>query len=484
VAPPYEIAVWAGFRTAAVSHTFDDGCSNQFAIAVPMFNAKGLKLTLFTVTSGGLFPGWDKLQDAASHGHEIASHTVTHQTLGSLPLDQQLMEETNSQNAINANISGQRCVTLAYPNCVLGNSAYTVRYYIGARTCSGEYIPKTPANIMAIGSFSPGSAQSFIDTANGALAQKAWCVFLTHGMDSDGGYAPIPHQALQGSVDYLSANLDKFWVETFGNVLRYIKERDNSAVTVLSTTSNSITLQVTNNLDNSIFNYPITLRRPLPAHWPAATVSQNNADVGAKIVALNSTNYVMFDIVPNGGDVTLSESGIVVVAPTQMLGTMQDEPVSMPDLKLLAGASDNTGYPLSVGAIAPTSTNGGSVSWSGGMVTYSPPAGFSGQDTFTYTLSDGNGGSAQGTVLVTITPLNAQTLNLISLQLTPTNCLLQFAGIPARSYIIQSAPTVAGPWTDLSGPIAADPTGLVQFLDTNPPAPIQFYRTIISGGNP
>jgi oligosaccharide reducing-end xylanase len=46
----YELGTWPGFRQAAVSYTFDDGCSNQFAIALPMFNQFGFKLTLFTVT--------------------------------------------------------------------------------------------------------------------------------------------------------------------------------------------------------------------------------------------------------------------------------------------------------------------------------------------------------------------------------------------------------------------------------------------------
>ena len=106
----------------------------------------------------------------------------------------------------------------------------------------------------------------------------------------------------------MSTNQDKFWVETFGNVVRYIKERNASAVTETANTGNQITLQVTNALDRSIFNYPITLRRLLPAGWPAATVSQNGRPVTAKLVTLNSTKYVMFDVVPNGGDIVLTET--------------------------------------------------------------------------------------------------------------------------------------------------------------------------------
>jgi len=49
---PYEVGTWAGFKKAAISYTFDDGNSNQFAITMPMFDEFGFKMTLFTVTAG------------------------------------------------------------------------------------------------------------------------------------------------------------------------------------------------------------------------------------------------------------------------------------------------------------------------------------------------------------------------------------------------------------------------------------------------
>ena len=41
-----------------------------------------------------------------------------------------------------------------------------------------------------------------------------------------------------------------------------------------------------------------------------------------------------------------------------------------------------------------------------GTVTYTPAANFTGTDTFTYTVRDGNGGSDDGTVTVTVDPVN------------------------------------------------------------------------------
>ena len=42
----------------------------------------------------------------------------------------------------------------------------------------------------------------------------------------------------------------------------------------------------------------------------------------------------------------------------------------------------------------------------GGVIAYTPAANYAGPDSFTYTLSDGNGGTATCTVDVTVTPLN------------------------------------------------------------------------------
>jgi oligosaccharide reducing-end xylanase len=326
VSPPYEMGTWPAFRSAALSFTFDDSCSNQFVLAIPMFNRAGFKLTLFSCT-GTLFAGWPTLQDAAARGHEVASHTVTHVSLGGLTDAQQVAELKNSQDAINANVTTQRCVTLAYPFCVEGNDALTAQYYLAARTCSGQIMPSTPANFMSISSYVCGSAgsvqtlQNFTSLANSAASSKGWCVFLIHGLDSDGGYSPLPSATLQQTVNYFSTNQNKFWVQTFGNVVRYIQERNAAFVGETGNDGDRISLQVTNTLDSAVFNYPITLRRPLPAGWPGAAVSQNDQRVPAQMLYVGSTNYVMFDVVPNGGEVVLAREVLPVMLNNPVLST-------------------------------------------------------------------------------------------------------------------------------------------------------------------
>jgi len=314
VVAPYEVAVWRGFRTAAISYTFDDDLPNQYAVAVPMFNAKGFKITLFTVRDWVPGGSWAPLQAAALAGNEVASHTVSHPDLSTLSGADQTNQLGASQYAINVQVTNQLCVTLAYPYCNEGQERLTSRYYIAARGCSGQLVPATPPNFLNISSFVCGpqgsvqTAQDFNNMANNAAAANAWCVYLIHAIDGDNGYSPIASTTLQQSVNYLSTHTGTFWVETFGNVVRYIKERDAVVVTETTNVAGGFTLQVTNNLDLTIYNYPITLRRPVPAGWPAIAVFQNNQPLPTVLATNNSTNLIMFDVVPNRGDVTLSKT--------------------------------------------------------------------------------------------------------------------------------------------------------------------------------
>ena len=311
IEPPYEVGTWPGFRSAAISYTFDDGCANQFAKAIPMFNEFDFKLTLFTVTNWS--PNWTALQNAASVGHEIASHTVTHPYLNKMTIAQQTTELKNSQDVINAHITGRKCITLAYPYCVPSDQTLTAQYYIAARHCQGYIERSTPANFYQISSLICGNlgsvktAADFNQKFESTATSKGWCVLLIHGIDNDGGYSPLPSTTLRESLEYLDARRDKFWVSTFGNVVRYIRERNTVSVAELSNQDNSITLQVTGTLDNTIYNYPITIRRPLPQSWTSAYVLQNGRVANASIVEVNSKKYVMFDVVPDGGDVVLSK---------------------------------------------------------------------------------------------------------------------------------------------------------------------------------
>jgi hypothetical protein len=314
----YEVGTWQGFRSGAVSFTFDDNCPNQLSVVKPMFDQYGFKMTFYSVINWG--PNWTALQAAALNGHEVGSHTLSHTNLSSLTNDQQTTELKNSQDAINSHIQGQKCLTIAYPNCVVGNSSICKQYYIAARGCSGVVVSKTPSDFMNISSIvcgNQGSIQKtsdFTNKANAAAASNGWVVFLIHAIDNESGYSPTSSTEIKGALDYLNQNNNKFWVSTFSNIACYIKERNNVSVKQISFKDSVITLSVTETLTDSIYNFPVTIRRVLPQGWSSAKITRNGKTINPQITNVNSKNYIMFDTVPDSGEITIARDGVTGVS--------------------------------------------------------------------------------------------------------------------------------------------------------------------------
>ncbi len=305
-ASDFKIGDWANFCQAAVSHTFDDGTGNQFSKAMPLFDAKGYKMTFATVTSGSMMPGWDKLKSAFAKGHEVASHSVSH------PQTADENELKNSQATIRSSVPGEKCVSMVFPNCNPPSAGdnVTKKYYIVARVCGGGPEGKTPGNMFrtACQIVGQGGASTDLDGyAKSALNKSGWAVFLHHGVDGDHNWASTSSSAIGNHLGFLDKNRDKYWVETYGNVARYIYERDSSKITLKSSDDKSFTITVTNKLSDSIFNYPLSIRRELPSGWTTAVVTQNAKPVDDSIVTVDTKKYVMFKAVPNAGDIVISK---------------------------------------------------------------------------------------------------------------------------------------------------------------------------------
>ena len=334
---PYEVATWAGFREAAISYTFDDGCSNQFKVAVPLFDEYGFNLTMFTVKnwSGS---NWSALKTASDKGHEIASHTVSHADFSKVTKEQQETELKDSKTAIEGQITNKKCITMAYPYCATGVDSICGKYYISARGCQGFIEGKTPGSYFNISSVicgDKGATQNlsqFKTNFSAVAKNNGWLVYLFHGIDSDGGYSPISSSELRKSVAYLAERKPKFWVTTFLNATLYSKERNAAIVTETATTDSSMTLQVTDNLADSIYNYPLSIRRPLPEGWPSASVTQNEATVPTRIVQVDTVVFLTFDVVPDAGEVKILKNHTAVTPEVDTVPADIVDPVVVPSL--------------------------------------------------------------------------------------------------------------------------------------------------------
>lgn len=144
---------------------------------------------------------------------------------------------------------------------------------------------------------------------------------------------------------------------------------------------------------------------------------------------------------------------------------------------LLSNDFDADGDTLAVAGVSATSVNGGTVVSNAGWVLYTPAAGFTNSDTFTYLLSDGWGTPVAGTVTVAIRADNGPPPNLAITDLGNGLYAIRGAGISGRTYRIEFADELQATNWQLLGTAAADVSGAFGLLDSSGP-PQRFYRSV------
>jgi len=144
------------------------------------------------------------------------------------------------------------------------------------------------------------------------------------------------------------------------------------------------------------------------------TVTNNGTDVtytpAADFNGVDSFTYTASD--GNGGfdsatvTVTVTPVNDAPVAVDDAYTTDEDTALVVAAPGMLGNDSDADGDTLTVTDVTDPSHGMVVINGDGGTITYTPTENYNGADSFTYTASDGNGGFASATVMVTVTPVN------------------------------------------------------------------------------
>jgi hypothetical protein len=150
----------------------------------------------------------------------------------------------------------------------------------------------------------------------------------------------------------------------------------------------------------------------------------------------------------------------------------------IPVSRLLTYATDPDNDILTITNIPNQTPNGGSIALVDGNLVYTPARDFVGEDRFSYTVSDGFE-TASAEVIINVSETMVPSFNSIVIEKTESGFKLSFLGLSEKTYKIQRAVKIHGPWEDITTRITS-PVGLLEFIDTNPPQNQAFYRFVLS----
>ena len=269
--------------------------------------------------------GWQALLNNGRWG--LINHSLTHAFWGTsadgkLTIDEDMLydEIVTSGEILRQVFPNERVLTFAYP----GVSAITnvhgtwpaykkavslvLEHYVGARNYSGGTIPIDKTIHAYANGRTLGGGTSDYQMIDAAAANNNILVFLMHRVvESNPTGSTISSSAVQGIAEYISeyVNEGKVWSAHFEDAMLYTKEARYASVSSFAD-ENGIKLNVTDNLDDDIYNYPLTVKVKVDSAWEAVKLTQGERIFYAVTKTEGNETYALVDVVPDGGEAVVT----------------------------------------------------------------------------------------------------------------------------------------------------------------------------------
>jgi|GEM_PF-6811588 len=214
-----------GIRTKSpiITFTSDDGRLEDYTKMKPLFQAKGIPLTMGIIADGaygnGVRMSIAQIKELLGLGWEVASHTVTHPTLSGLT-DQQIENELK-----NSKMSLESTFGIPIKHVIYPYGAHDIRvrntarkyYRSGTSTNPGHNaeVHKTYAlNRVALGSFfdiattgypATNTLEYYKRRVDEAIANNAWLIFMMHTWSPD--HDATQQQHISDLIDYIKSKI-------------------------------------------------------------------------------------------------------------------------------------------------------------------------------------------------------------------------------------------------------------------------------------
>jgi peptidoglycan/xylan/chitin deacetylase (PgdA/CDA1 family) len=263
---------------------------------------------------------WDDFRKDAAEGYEIASHSITHATMPGLDEANIRYELEKSKEEIRNQLGEKYTfsteVPYGYEDDRVMQIAYTI--YPALRNRMPEPFLKeidrasrivphptdkdyvqwqrgplhaTPLSLM----------ESWVDTT--CANKDMWLVLVFHGIDSLGWeWTPIPK--LEEYFNYIVARESQLWIATFGDVTKYMRERERAKVDV-SSGDGSISVSFQCPLDTGMYDLPVTMKTYVSGSWKSVTVTQGSSRQKVNVQEDDKGVYVLYQMKPNSSNAIL-----------------------------------------------------------------------------------------------------------------------------------------------------------------------------------
>ncbi|MDP3026579.1 MAG: MopE-related protein [Nanoarchaeota archaeon] len=286
---------WKNCTAGAASVSVDD----SYTSCRDKLNANGFKGTYFLQNTKSFTSSkWSLWRTIYNEGHELGAHTQTHPCSAVSESTLRYELSSNKQDILtNIGMPQQELVSFAWPCGYTNTQEKQIAddYFLASRGYFKNLLEDVnPSDFMELKSFNTphyheprDEPPNYLDIADLAESQGKWVNYVFHNSCSD-----------DGAINYLKTK--SLWVAPIGDVVKYIKERQSSAVLNLQLTESSMKFTLKDSLNHTLYNEKLTLESFI-ANKNATVVKVNGINTNFYTYNKNG-NYVKFDVSPSGND--------------------------------------------------------------------------------------------------------------------------------------------------------------------------------------
>jgi len=316
------VCLWPDDKYAAVSITIDDNCQPDHAWWIEQGEKYGFRFTWFAITGGigkptrSFLGRWEDFRKLRELGHDVQSHTVSHHKDDAERQDEEVRAEYHdSQKHVEENLPGTQAVCMAYP-WGSGKDDIAAEHYIACRGVHGVPNRANRINYMRTGSCNihPETVDMLLTGEHASVAwlsrpvhRRAWLAPVYHYVRA--GRTKEEKDATQARVAeqlaHLASKKDDIWVGVFREVACYGMERDTARLEVTRNATDEIRFSLSDDMDDTLFAFPLTIKVRLPNEWRGVAATQGGAAAETRIVEHEKTRFALVKAIPDRGEVHL-----------------------------------------------------------------------------------------------------------------------------------------------------------------------------------
>jgi peptidoglycan/xylan/chitin deacetylase (PgdA/CDA1 family) len=305
--PVCKICTWQDNKKAAYTLSFDDARSSHFQIAGPLLKQYGI-VGSFNLDTKSIsnWSFWQKLYD---DGNEIASHTWSHARCTELSEEDLRYEIQSAKSDIEQHIKGiSQIQSFVYPYGAYNAfvSKIVLEQHRSARTAkmgSNESVLSDEefGTIKAVWINQPYDMFALNSLIQETIRAGKWIVFIFHSVSEQEEIAEnvIPLSLFKQHLDFLSNLRTSLWIATQGQVVDYIKARQNTEMNCKVVNGESIEVAISPISSDRVEMAKLTIALDVPMNWLGYHLIIKDAQMKVVATVVASRDTVFFDVAPN-----------------------------------------------------------------------------------------------------------------------------------------------------------------------------------------